>query len=67
MLELRGVEKCSDHALHDADLRSNAEREKHREEQEAPGLGKGKCVSLSVIASGCVRLRASALAQMLLH
>jgi hypothetical protein len=52
VLELRGVEECSDHALHDADLRSNAEREKHREEQEAPGLGKGELAN----ESGCMHL-----------
>ena len=36
VLELRRVEEGSDHSFHDSDLRSDAEREQHREEEKAP-------------------------------
>jgi hypothetical protein len=36
VLQLRRVEQGADHALHDADLRPDAEGQEHREEEEAP-------------------------------
>jgi len=36
VFELRDVEEGSDHSLHDSDLRPDAERQKHREEEQTP-------------------------------